>query len=246
MVQGNGMAATAMAANAGFNAQMLELMKEMMTTRRNGGQAAREEPTEEELLKDTWHGKLSMSKSGVANLLRFCGLDENQEHLIPKLWFRLGEKGMETADKQHEIRKVLENKKTYEDVRAPVTAALIKIIAKKDWCEGEMTVTMANIMKGLSIFAMAPLSAEEISNYDAYDDCLDRASSTTVQDIAGGSSKRKYHVPSTCHGLETALLLALLGYYLFGRNPPTPPADPRAWPITYSRLTSYYCYYTFP
>lgn len=60
-------------------------------------------------------------------------------------------------------------------------------------------------MKGLSIFTMRTLSAEEISDFDAYDECLDRASSTTVQDIAGGSSKRKHHVPTTCHGLETYL-----------------------------------------
>ena len=68
-----------------------------------------------------------------------------------------------------------------------------------------MTLTLANVMKGLSIFAMQPLSAEEISTYDAYDECLDRASSTTIQDIAGGSGKRKHHVPSTCYGLETYL-----------------------------------------
>ena len=112
---------------------------------------------------------------------------------------------METVDKQREICRVLENNKTYVDARAPVTASLLKIIAKRDWCEGEMTLTLSNIMKGLSIFAMQPLSAEEISNYDAYDECLDRASSTTVQDIAGGAGKRKHHVPSTCIGLETYL-----------------------------------------
>lgn len=82
-VPGNAAAATAMAANAGVNAQMLELMKEMMTNKRTGGQNGRQDPTEDDLLKDTWHGKLSMLKSGVANLLCFCGLKENQEHLIP-------------------------------------------------------------------------------------------------------------------------------------------------------------------
>ena len=199
---------TAIAAAAGLNARMLEMMKDMLAAQGlRGGQqgtgASTKDKEEEELLKNTWHGKLSMSKSGVTHLLRFCGLEEGQEHLIPKLWFRLGEKGMETVDKQREIRRVLENKKTYVDVRAPVTASLLKIIAKRDWCEGEMTITLSNIMKGLSIFAMQPLSAEEISSFDAYDECLDRASSTTVQDIAGGSSKRKHHVPSTCHGLET-------------------------------------------
>ena len=70
-----------------------------------------------------------MSKSGVTHLLRFCGLKEGEERLIPQIWFRLGEKGMETVDKQRELRQVLENKKTYVDVKAPITAALLKIIA---------------------------------------------------------------------------------------------------------------------
>ena len=47
-------------------------------------------------------------------------------------------------------------------------------------------MNLANIMKGLSIFAMRPLSEEEISEYNAYDECLDKASNTTVQDVAGG------------------------------------------------------------
>ena len=203
---GDNTSAIALANSAQLNGQMLTMLQDLMANRSAGGQGGRTaNPDTEELLRDTWHGKLAMSKSGVANLLRFCGLQEGEERLIPQIWFRLGEKGMETVDKQRELRRVLENKKTYVDVRAPITAALLKIIAKRDWCEGEMTLTLANIMKGLSIFAMKPLSAEEISTYDAYDDCLDRASSTTIQDFASGSGKRKHHVPSSCYGLETYL-----------------------------------------
>ena len=93
-VQGDNTSATALAALAGFNAQMLDVWKEIMTHKNSGGQGGGRsaDTEEEELLKDTWHGKLSMSKSGVAHLLRFCGLKTGQEHLIPKLWFRLGEK----------------------------------------------------------------------------------------------------------------------------------------------------------
>ena len=40
----------------------------------------------------------------VEHLLKFCGLDEDQESLIPKLWYRLGEKSIEAMDKQREIR----------------------------------------------------------------------------------------------------------------------------------------------
>ena len=101
-------------------------------------------------------------------------------------------------DKQREIRCFLETRKRFQDVRAPVTTSLLKIIAKKDWCEGEETVNLSNVMKGLSIFAMRPLSDNKISDYNVYDECLDKASSTMVQDIVEGSGKRKHHVPSLC------------------------------------------------
>ena len=64
-------------------------------------------------------------------------------------------------------------------------------------------MNLANIMKGLSIFAMRPLLEEEILEYNAYDECLDKASNTMVQDVAGGSGNQKYHVPSSCYGFET-------------------------------------------
>ncbi len=107
--------ATAIAAAAGLNAKMLEMMKGMMDGNVSAGprqSGMTGTKVEEEALKNTWHGKLGMSKSSVAHLLRFCGLKEGQEHLLPKLWFRLGEKGMETVNRQRKIRRVLENNKT--------------------------------------------------------------------------------------------------------------------------------------
>ena len=221
--------AAAATAAAGLNAQMMQLMTQLLAQQgANGGanqgggtRAAAATAGEEELQEQSWEGKLNMAKSGVEHLLKFCGLDEGQESLIPKLWFRLGEKKMEKVDKQREIRRVLEDNKTYEEVRAPVTSSLIKIIGKKDWCEGESTVNLSNIMKGLSIFAMRPLTEEEISEYNAYDECLDKASNTTVQDVASGSGKRKHHVPSSCYGFETYIksMINILDALTDGNSP---------------------------
>ena len=58
--------ATAIAAAAGLNAQMLEMMKEMMATKKVGstsGVHTTEVEAKKEMLKTTWHGKLGMSKS---------------------------------------------------------------------------------------------------------------------------------------------------------------------------------------
>ncbi len=74
----------------------------------------------------------------------------------------------------------------FDDVEAPVTVALLKVIIDMDWSEGEMKVTLSNLMKGLSIFGL----------------------STTVQDVAGKSGKRKHHVPETA----TELLVYLKAF----------------------------------
>ena len=81
----------------------------------------------------------------------------------------------EEAQKQRVIRKALARDRKFDDVEAPVTVALLKVIANMDWSEGEMTVTISNLMKGLSIFAMRPLTDEEISSYNDYDENLERA-----------------------------------------------------------------------
>ena len=54
-----------------------------------------------------------------------------------------------------------------------------------------MTVTISNLMKGLSIFAMRPLTDEEISSYNDYDENLEIALSTTVRDVAGRIRKKE-------------------------------------------------------
>lgn len=42
----------------------------------------------------------------------------------------------------------------HPEIRVPVNMAMLKIIAKRAWSEGEMVVTLANVMKGLSIFVV--------------------------------------------------------------------------------------------
>lgn len=52
-------------------------------------------------------------------------------------------------------------------------------------------------MKGLLIFVMRPMTDEEMSEYNDYDDeRLEKATSTTMKDVMGGSGKRKYHIPT--------------------------------------------------
>ena len=194
----------------GFSsAEMLKLMQQMLTNQQQAqhaqpvpGTNPSTKPSDTALDEDSWEKKLNMSTSGVAELTRFCGLAKGEESLIPQLWFKLGATKMTKQDKQREIRRWIYNKPAYPEVDAPITVSLLKIIANADWCEGEDQVTLANIMKGLSIFAMRPLTDDELSTMNDYDERLARATATTMQDVAGGSSKRKHAIPKTCEELE--------------------------------------------
>ena len=67
---GDNTSAIALANSANLNGQMLKMLQDLMASRAAGGQGGRTANTDdEELLRDTWHGKLSISKSGVTHLL---------------------------------------------------------------------------------------------------------------------------------------------------------------------------------
>ena len=60
-------------------------------------------------------------------------------------------------NKQRVIRRTLSQNRKFDDMEASdKVASLLKvlIIAMLDWSEGEITVTLSNFMKGLSIFVM--------------------------------------------------------------------------------------------
>ena len=173
------------------------------------------------LAKNSWEVKLGLSRSGLDNLLRFCGLIRSEEDRLPQLWTVLGEGLMTTADKQREIRRCLARNRVFDEVEAPVTVALLKVITKMDWCESEGEVNIANLMKGLSIFAMRPLTQEELTAYNDHDEALEKATATTIKDVSGGSSKRKHMVPGTVTGLEHYLkaLVNVLHAISGGQNP---------------------------
>mmetsp|Transcript_28052 Transcript_28052/g.42988 ORF Transcript_28052/g.42988 Transcript_28052/m.42988 type:complete len:86 (-) Transcript_28052:196-453(-) len=84
---GDNSTANALVASTDMNERILEMLKEMMASKTSSARASRDDDdTEEgELLKNTWHGKLAMSKSEVSQLLQFYGLKEGQERLIPEI-----------------------------------------------------------------------------------------------------------------------------------------------------------------
>ena len=121
---------------------MLLLIQQMISqqvssgVKATGSAAVAKDPDEEDLDKTSWEKKLNLSKLGLEDLLSFCGLERGEEDCLPALWTTLGDKEMKKPQKQRVIRKALAQNRKFEDIEAPVTVALLKVIAKMDWSEG--------------------------------------------------------------------------------------------------------------
>lgn len=141
---------------------------------------------QEDIMEGTWEKKLGLSKTALANMLRFCGLKEGEEDCLPHYLKKLAEKNNTKGDKDSIIQKVL-SKSYYADADVPITAVLLAVIREGNWTGGESTCTIANCMKGLSIFAMRDFSDEAVSIMNEEEEAKDRATSTSVKDHLDGN-----------------------------------------------------------
>ncbi len=147
----------------------------------------------EEAMDGTWEKKLGLSTTALANMLKFCGLKEGQESYLPSYLTKLGEKNNSKGDKDNIIHQVL-SKLYYQDTEVPITSFLLAVIRERNWTGGEVMCTMANCMKGLSIFAMKDISDEALSRMNEEDEARFKATSTSPKDHML-SAKWKPEVP---------------------------------------------------
>ncbi len=166
-----------------------------------------------------WEKKLGLSPTALANMLKFCGLKEGEEHLFPQYLSKMAEKHVTKSDKDSIIHQVL-SKLYYQDAEVPVTSFLLAVIRERSWTGGEVMCTMANCMKGLSIFAMKDISDEAVSRMNEEEEARDKATHTSPKDHML-SSKWKPEVP-----MDTAELTKYFQRYVnvlsaltMGQNP---------------------------
>ena len=173
----------------------------------------------DEALEGPWEKKTGLSSTALKSMLKFCGLKQGQEHLFPKYLFKLAEKHTTKVDKDTIIHQVL-SQSYYQDAEVPITSFLLAVVRERSWTGGEVMCTMANCMKGLSIFAMKDISDEALSRMNEEEDARFKATHTSPKDHML-SAKWKPEVPD-----DTAELIKYYQRYVnvlsaltMGQNP---------------------------
>jgi len=170
--------------------------------------------------KDTEARKkhFGLAQSAYDQLLVQCGLLNNDEDEMPNLWGEMAEKDLSTEDKNNVVRAALGTVK-YKGAKIPDITPIIKMIRDHQF-QGETTSTIHNVAKGLSPFAVAYMTDDDISAHNELTDALRAAMSTSVEDIQK-SIKVKANVPVLFWGFENLLkTFTNLLNSIFGSNCP--------------------------
>ena len=141
-----------------------------------------------------------MSQASIEAMLHFCGLLPGEEALLPTYLTTLGQARLTKRDKEHVIAATITKNPKYRSVKVPLTSSMLGVIRERNWTGGETVCTFANCMKGLSIFAMKPLSDEALSEINIKQEALAKATATSPEDHL--HNMQKPSVPESVEGLE--------------------------------------------
>jgi hypothetical protein len=149
--------------------------------------------------------KAMFTKYGLCSLdmdrmLTMCGLKTGQEDQLPDWIKTVALKDLSKDGKRAAVRAALVADPKYEENPIPITPQLLKMIVDKEFTGGDDSSTAAGAMKGLSIYLMEEMTAEEIEEATEFANALVEAKMVTVAEIRKKSS-RKAHSPTdfTCH-----------------------------------------------
>ena len=159
-------------------------------------------PEEDE--SSTWTKKLGLSKRGIEERLRFCGLSQGQESDLPPYIAELAEKSLTRPEKEGIIRDHVERYKFYQTHQVNMVPAVMKAIVDHNWAgTSELQVHYSNCMKGVSLFLFRDYSEAHRYTMEEEANALDHASSTTVRDHVAKLGKP--YVPQDWRDLEDQL-----------------------------------------
>jgi hypothetical protein len=163
--------------------------------------------------------KLGMSPTELRSTLAMCGLREGEESLLPEWFEKINEKGQNDNTRNQIIIATLKNI-LFEDAEIPVTAPLLLMIRKRKWLSDDPTATHRTAAKGLSIFAVAPMTEDEVALINDTMEALEQATTTTAKEYKD-VTRIKAKVPEDAHDFMLLLkTFANLLYALFGSNCP--------------------------
>jgi hypothetical protein len=180
-------------------------------------------PVEEEKKEDDTG--VGMSKQELEITLKMCGKPEGSvKEELPTWFLEVAAKGTQESFKNLIIRKNIENNTMYDDAEVPLTAPLVKMISKRNWCGKESNTkrpSILNATEGLSPFIVLDLDEDEVAKLNYDDDAFNSASHTTVDDILRLRRKARARVPDSAENFMLTLrTFANLLFALFSHECP--------------------------
>ena len=180
---------------------------------------------EEEKKDEDTTGLSGMSTQEMSLTLQMCGKPSNGTKEDLPLWFLdVAAKATQDAFKNLIIRKNIETNTLYEDADVPLTAQLIKMVNKRNWCGKESNSkrpSLLNATEGLSPFIVLDLDEDQVAILNYNDDAITSASHTTVDDILRMKKRATAKVPESSEDFMLLLrTFANLLFALFSKDCP--------------------------
>lgn len=203
-------------------AQILAQFMQMQNQQNANNGGAQEEKKEE---TDQAANPNGFSQQEFDAICQMCGKQPAANVLTLPSWIQeTAVKNSSESYKMTIIRKHIMNNTFYEEAEVPLTAALLKMVAKRSWAGKDGNIKRPSILhaaEGLSPFLVYDFTEDEVAALNDLDANIGEASYVTPDDIKALKTKFKPVVPDTSEKFMLMLkTFANLLFALFSRDSP--------------------------
>ena len=132
-----------------------------------------------------------LSNAAMNKLLIMCDLRLDQADKIPVLWKLLAEKNASVADKLAIAQNHIAMNTHWKEAKVKLLASILQMTIKPTFKEETSLSTIKSAANGLTPFATPSMSEGKVEDHNKQAVALERATSTTVKDIALTKLKAK-------------------------------------------------------
>ena len=126
---------------------------------------------------------LGMSESEYEKLLQLSYIQDGDIDKLPTFWKSMAEKNRSKEGKKSDVRNALRTTKVkFKDAKIKITPSLITMIVARAF-EGDVSSSKQAATKGLTPFALPPMSNAELDDINALDSDINAATSVSTSDI---------------------------------------------------------------
>ena len=132
---------------------------------------------------DVLYKRFGMSTNDLNRTLQMCGLSPGQEDQLPSWFSEIAEKNLSTDGKRNIIKILFRGNTPYEEHEIPGTPTILDLAIKRTWISDGDGATATGVMKGLSPYLFAAITAEEVEHETNFADAVRNSGASTVSDL---------------------------------------------------------------